>query len=468
MQVTGTILLFIPLAILVTLGRPVHILTALLIGSIFTTGSPINIGSNGIKLFFAVACVFILRFIFTLARQRFHVVPGYWHISLPFILFMALGLISAFIYPVIFQGQVFVLGPRAGIWNNGAEVLTFSATNINQASYLVFNTVLQLALTLYLANFAKVADLRIALVISVLTALFFMILPYFPGGTSALELLAWTDIASGGGLATLDDGTLRINGPFTETSVMASWMAPCFAMLFCTLMIERRLRLVVPVACSALLLLFSTSSSALVGLVACFVFSALVTFPYAGISPLRLIKALSPLLLLLSPILVLASTYVYQILEVAVFSKGTSGSYFARLYGDFISVQALVSTHYIGVGLGSHRGSSGLLTILACTGVAGFFLFCWSYVRLFREFLRGRSVVKQLAGAGVSERVLALVPAAFTGLFTLMAIFATSVPDIANPIFPLLTSICMWQGLSVYRARVKKAVKLINRAPSPA
>jgi hypothetical protein len=66
-------------------------------------------------------------------------------------------------------------------------------------------------------------------------------------------------------------------------------------------------------------------------------------------------------------------------------SKTDSGSFFNRIAADLFALQLLPRTHWLGVGLGSNRGSSLLPTLLSNVGVAGVVVFAVFCVKVFAK-----------------------------------------------------------------------------------
>lgn len=66
---------------------------------------------------------------------------------------------------------------------------------------------------------------------------------------------------------------------------------------------------------------------------------------------------------------------VQTIYEVQIANKSTSSSAEERGYANFLSAQIFQQSYGLGVGLGNHRSSSLLMTILSGVGIVGFALF---------------------------------------------------------------------------------------------
>jgi hypothetical protein len=105
-----------------------------------------------------------------------------------------------------------------------------------------------------------------------------------------------------------------------------------------------------------------------------------------------------------------------EVLTVLTVSKGESGSFINRTAADLYSLQLLLQTYGLGVGLGSNRASSLLATLLSNVGIAGTVVFLMFYFRLF---------------AGLPEQYTWFRWAAF-------ALFLNAVLSISDATMPLL------------------------------
>jgi hypothetical protein len=101
---------------------------------------------------------------------------------------------------------------------------------------------------------------------------------------------------------------------------------------------------------------------------------------------LRQTKRIAWILFVLVTPLVLALLFFSgyrEVLTTATVSKGESGSFINRTAADLYSLQLLLRTYGLGVGLGSNRSSSVLTTLMSNVGVAGTLAFLVFYFKLF-------------------------------------------------------------------------------------
>ena len=103
-------------------------------------------------------------------------------------------------------------------------------------------------------------------------------------------------------------------------------------------------------------------------------------------SPSRLVViGVISIAIILSGAFVVADNWaaINIILKNVLFNKAESTSFQQRSFADYLALQIFTQTYGIGVGLGSHKANSLLLTLLSNTGVVGVVLFCWFLFVLF-------------------------------------------------------------------------------------
>ena len=112
----------------------------------------------------------------------------------------------------------------------------------------------------------------------------------------------------------------------------------------------------------------------------------------------------APLILVL-----LFSSGYREVLTAATVSKGESGSFINRTASDLYSLQLLLQTYGIGVGLGSNRTSSFLSTLFSNVGVAGTLAYGVFYFKLLANLPKEYewfkwAVLAFLVNIGIGDR----------------------------------------------------------------
>ncbi len=152
----------------------------------------------------------------------------------------------------------------------------------------------------------------------------------------------------------------------------------------------------------------------------------------------------------------LAQRYEHTVVAVVkdqIAHKGKSESYALRSNADAMSFRIFLDTYGLGAGLGSHRSSSGLLTLLAGSGLVGTLAFAWLMAGVIRDPLR------EVEEAETSKALR-------WGLLGLLACHMVTVPEFQS--IPLWTcvSLITGMGLAAPRCVPTRAKEVVLSAPS--
>jgi O-Antigen ligase len=289
---------------------------------------------------------------------------------------------SAIILPQLFGGDVTTLAPIDGIM---AEVpLAPSNGNFNQTAYLLAGIAVFLSLRIFMGYRGSIQVIRRGAFALVITNVILGLLDLagkisgtgdwlMPIRTAGYSMLIDTEVT----------GFWRIVGGCSEAS---AYGALCLASISFTYTYWRgtgsALALVLTVILF-LLIIFSTSSTA-----------------YAGISFLALIATISIVIrvlrakieiqdiilfcLLLIAIVIALGLYLYDehlydsfsdLIQAAIFDKAGSQSGQERSYWNKVGLENFVDTYGLGIGMGSSRTSSLLVSVLSQLGIIGTLLF---------------------------------------------------------------------------------------------
>jgi hypothetical protein len=353
----------------------------LLIASTFEAASAINFGQRGIQPYYVIAAFIIVRGLvnWLLGVRLNRMMPQKkW-----LLIFGAIAFASAFVLPVVFAG-VPIYDPKIGI-DPGLFIrppLAFGLNNIGQAGFLAWHIAAAFAL---LGIKFSAAKARRAFLWAFYIEVFFVF-------TESLCQLAGIDfplwiVLNNPGFAVWDNsmeayGT-RVPGTFSEPSI-----AGAFLVLYCVGFLAQYLtgkrgsiRLILSLVASGMV-----ASSASLFTLFLAPFALLVRyspFRFPWYVNLRQTKRIAWILFLLVVPLILALAFFSgyrEVLTNVTVSKGESGSFINRTAADLYSLQLLVRTYGLGVGLGSNRSSSLLTTLISNVGVAGtltFLVFCF-------------------------------------------------------------------------------------------
>jgi hypothetical protein len=296
---------------------------------------------------------------------------------------IALGLsiyavVSAFVFPRLFLGQT-----TAFVVVEGAYVelpLVPVSQNITQTAYFILGILTFFSISILLLKQKNMAYLRKGLFAFVIINIALALLDVggklsgagdilLPIRTAAYEFL--TEV--------VEAGFFRISGGYPEASAFAQAGLSGLAFTYAYWRMANSLVAFILCAILLTLLLFSTSSTAYgaLALLALFpLFSLVAALVWDRFQTQDLLLVLLGVLLFT----VLLATYLYdqrifdpfiELIDTMVLDKATSGSGIERAYWNERSLQAFADTGGVGIGMGSSRSSSWLVSVLSQLGIVG-------------------------------------------------------------------------------------------------
>jgi O-Antigen ligase len=299
------------------------------------------------------------------------------------------GLLSAFVMPRLFSGDIQVLTVDRTSGAGGVQQIPLRPVsgNITQSAYALGAACAFLVTHHLLRRPGRLEGFRDAtLTLGALTCLAAVInlLEFYAGLPPILEYVRTADYAHFGSYEAAGTGLMRIAGTFSEASAFAAFILPLFAFSSTLWYFGERARIAGPIALGCFMLLaVSTSTTAYVGLTLYFVvvMAHLASRLFAS-RWLRRARVLAVLCGLIA-LFVFASILfelrfaqkILEVLDAFVFTKlesksaATRGMWNAQAWSNFRDSLGL------GVGLGSARASSYPLVLLSNVGLLGFLLF---------------------------------------------------------------------------------------------
>ena len=312
--------------------------------------------------------------------------PGFW-----LLLTVVYSAISAFFLPRLFAGQTFVIAVRAVDFFNFPLAPTMA--NLTQSIYLIADFICFILIYGYARDTKGRLTVGNAAVCCVILNLIFAGLDLATYATGTTELLAFIRNANYALLSETElAGSKRIVGSFIEASAFGAATLGYFAFATKLWLLGVRPRLMFTLSLLSLCaLIFSTSSTATVGL------AAMLLFSYSEILFVVMRRPLTSQMfffLIGAPIVFAilgcaialneeASAYVYNLLDTTVFSKLSSSSGEERSSWNVQAWQVFVDTFGFGAGNGSMRTSSFPLAVIANLGVIGAGLFALFFAGIF-------------------------------------------------------------------------------------
>jgi hypothetical protein len=312
--------------------------------------------------------------------------PGFW-----LLLTTLYSVLSAYFMPILFAGQTLVFAVRNV--SPYSMPLVPDTANLTQSIYLVGNFVCFIVVYGYAREpFGRRALGRAALA-CVIFNLIFSALDLVTYATGTSELLAFIRNAS---YSLHNDsevsGFKRIVGSFVEASSFGAATLGYFAFSLKLWLLGIRPRLTLPLSLLSLgSLIFSTSTTAYVGLAVFLLISYLEIFVWAirrTLTPQMVFFVIgAPIAcLIVVGIVALNDTYSAQIqslLDSMVFNKLSTDSGVERSSWNRQALQNFVDTYGFGAGNGSLRASSFPIAVLASFGIVGTSLFGLFFIGLF-------------------------------------------------------------------------------------
>jgi hypothetical protein len=356
----------------------------LLIASTFEAASAVNIGKRGIQPYYVVAAFIIARAVVNrlLGIRLKRVMPqGKW-----LLIFGAIGITSALVLPFIFAG-VPIYDPKIGI-DDGLFIrppLAFGLNNIGQAGYLAWH--IATAFSLLGIKFSA-GKTRAAYVWCFYIEVFFVFaesLCQLAGIDFPLWLVLNNPSLSLWENSNVAYGT-RVPGTFSEPSIAGAFLV-LYCVGFLAQYLARRggsIRVIVSLVASGMVASSSSLFTLSLAPFALLVRYSPFRFPwYINFSQTKRIVWILFIFVAPLAIALLFSSGYREVLTAVTVSKGESGSFINRTAADLYSLQLLLQTYGLGVGLGSNRSSSLLSTLISNVGVAGLLAFLVFYFKLF-------------------------------------------------------------------------------------
>jgi hypothetical protein len=302
--------------------------------------------------------------------------PGFW-----LLVTVAYSTITAYLMPRLFQGQTLAYAVRAQGGENYLSPLGPTTSNLTQSIYFIGDCVCFLVLAGFGASEAGKKCLGQAALMCVILNLAFGFLDLVTFATNTSELMSFIRNSTYSILSDTESaGFKRIVGSFVEASSFGYWTLGYFA--FATTLwlhgVGSRLTLSLGIL-SLLALLFSTSTTAYVGLAGYLTVQFAIVFFNFLFGQIRremfvfMICAPFVLVLLVIAICLNDVSYAYfsELLNQFVLNKMSTSSGIERSRWNEQAIQNFVDTFGFGAGNGSVRASSFPVAVIGSLGILG-------------------------------------------------------------------------------------------------
>jgi hypothetical protein len=393
--VTGIVL--IPLGLVLAALPWRYCLAGLMCFAMMSPAAVVNVGNFGLQPGYYLGLLVIGRAGAQIMTDRFTLNAFVGAQLRPLFWFIALVLAVLFVALCFFQGQVETLPGSSGFKSGMTRPFHMARENFTQLIYLILNTCLIYAMA-HLGALQEPRKLLSAWDRAIIYGFVFAVgvcLWQFAGLYAGLPFP--TDFFySNAGYSRADSqsmvGLFRINGPFEEPSTLGYTFTGYLLFAWARHRIQPSAITISMITASVFCMLVSTSTTAFLGL---FLFSLIILFDLTTkAQPARTKKqgfsaaylAMIGLICAgaLGAAFVLADNWaaIEIILKNTLFNKSGSTSFKQRSYADTLALQIFAQTYGAGIGLGSHKANSLLLTLLSNTGILGLMLFgTFAYAR---------------------------------------------------------------------------------------
>jgi hypothetical protein len=417
MQITPLGFIVISLAIFLAIKKPMLLFPLSIVSSIFVGAAVVNIDSTfypiGLQPFYFVNFIIFIRYIPVKGYHKNFLNRESKYLSLFFKFLLAFVSFSALsvLFSIVFSGMP-VLGSRTGIdeiESGNFESLKLSLSTLALIIYLIFNFFYMHFLVRFIEQIENIIDRKKTLsllfssyICSGLLVIFFGILQKFCSisGLPFPKEIIYSSIAyNDGGTQTLQHIS-RVASTFTEPSSAGCFLSAFSMFLFVfiayskSLLLKKNIIIVFYFFLSCLTLYFTTSTTGYVTFAVMILFFAVIGF--AKLIVIGKVKkgwalkmSASILLLLVLFMIIYSNTDMQFILNEFVLNKSSTSSYVNRSASNEYSIQLLINTFGLGVGLAGHRPSSLLFLIISNLGVLGLFLFIITFIFFPMIFIRG-------------------------------------------------------------------------------
>lgn len=381
----------IPILLALMLTRWNWILVMLPTCAILQSAAVLQIGSFGLNPGYFLGLLILGRTIVEVAFQTRTLNRYVLSSMIPLFFFFLAALISLWIALVFFQGRINVIGGTDAFVIERASPYQFRRENITQMAYLLMDIGIVYAIAHQVARFEwdQVEELLDhAFVLCLLMAGGLCLWQY----VSSFTGIPWPDnfFHSNSSYAAAGNqrlfGELKVNGPFAEPSAVAYYFAGLlfFAWFrFC----ERFTTLSACLVALAVVVLFlskSTSAFLVIGVFGLLVGkAALGLLVRSKIPRLRLRwGGIAAVLALLACVvagcifLINNQNFISELFTKMVLEKSESSSYEQRSAVNEMALEILIQTKGVGIGLGSHKPSSLVMTLLSNVGIVGTLVLC--------------------------------------------------------------------------------------------
>jgi len=406
-------IVFVPLSIVLILLKS-HLVVCLLIISLslhMTTIVNFPISNYGFQLYKFLTILFSFHLFIKIIYNRGKLKIQNIYLKRIFVIlfaFLSYIIFISILGPFVFSGFP-VFPPLLGLDYSavfGPSPLEFSATNVALPLYMLFYSLTFLYLISYNIQERNIRTILLSWKITIFLTIFFLFIQFiffFIINDDVLKYIVNTAPQGEYGFAKFSYSETvfpRLRGTFQEPSMISPFLIGIF--MYELAQVGKRLKYILPLITILPLLFLTTSTTVYVSLVIVLVIFLILNFPikFERISlfirwkkmKIFIIVLFSFICIFLILGLVIGFELILFAISTFVLEKPESISFYSRTKADIHSLQLFLDTYFIGVGMGSHRGSSLIAHLLAISGILGatlFFIFIFAFLRYSYNVLKG-------------------------------------------------------------------------------
>ncbi len=398
-------IIFIPLSIFLILFKP-HLLVGILILSLslqMTTIVNFSALGYGFQLYKFLTILFSFYLVIKIIYNRWKLKIQNTYLKQIFIIlfaFLSYVTLISILGPIVFSGFP-VFPPLLGIDYSavlGPFPLEFSSLNVVLPLYILFYSLTFLYLISYNIQDRDIRTILSSWKITVFLTIFFLFIQlifFFIINDDVLKYII--NIAPQGeyGFVKFEhEGSVfpRLRGTFQEPSMISPFLTGIFVYILAQL--EKKFTYILPLILIFPLLFLTTSTTAYISVAASLAIFLILNFPIRfknlslfirkGKAKIFGIVLFSLFLALIILGLLIGFDFIFFSISTFVLEKPETLSYYSRTKANIHSLRLFLDTFFIGVGMGSHRGSSLVANLLAISGIFGttlFFMFIFAFLK---------------------------------------------------------------------------------------
>lgn len=413
MELTIWGIIFVPLSIILILFAQ-HIAVCFLIFSLSLQMTSILIlptSNYGFQLYKFLLILFSFYFIIkTINNRGILKIQNFYlkKISVLLLLFLLYLILISSVGPFIFS-DIPVFPPLLGLDYSaffGPSPLEFSTLNVVLPLYILLYTLTFLYIISYNIQEKDIKTIILSWKITVFLTILLLLIQFtffFIINGDVLEYIGINNSPQGvyGFVQFENLGSVfpRLRGTFQEPSMVSPFLIGIF--MYKLAQLRKTLRSILSVIIIFILLFLTASTTAYISFAIMFAIYLILNLPFKYKDKSFFIHKRKAKIVIAALFLIIFASLIFGIgfgfdrtlfyIFTFILKKPETSSFYSRTEADIHSLQLFLDTFFIGVGMGSHRGSSLIFNLLAIVGIVGttlFFMFIYAFLKYSYKVLK--------------------------------------------------------------------------------